>query len=154
MRAVVQRVSHARVSVAGEKVGEIGRGLLVLLGVSGDDTFLHAERLARKIASLRVFEDSAGKMNLDLAAAGGDVLCVSQFTLYADLRRGNRPSFDGAAAGPVAEPLYEAFCDAIESAGIRCERGRFGAEMGVELVNDGPVTFVIDTADLDQPRRA
>ncbi len=154
MRAVVQRVSRAQVIAGTEVVGKIGPGLLVFLGVGTDDTPADALRLARKVCGLRIFEDGDGKMNLDLASAGCEVLCVSQFTLHADVRRGNRPSFDRAAPGPVAEPLYGAFCAAIESSGLACKRGRFGAEMAVELVNDGPVTLVIDTADLDQPRRA
>jgi D-tyrosyl-tRNA(Tyr) deacylase len=154
VRAVVQRVARASVSVNGEAVAAIGRGFLVLLGVHRDDGEREAAQLAAKIASLRLFDDPAGQVNLDLAEAGGEVLCVSQFTLYGDVRRGRRPSFDEAAAGREAEPLYEAFCARVEIAGIRCRRGIFGAHMQVELVNDGPVTLVIDTADLKRPRRA
>lgn len=154
MRAVVQRVASARVVVDGEAKGQIGRGLLVLLGVSRDDSTAEAALLAGKVSRLRVFEDAAGKMNLDVASAGGAVLCVSQFTLYGDTRKGNRPSFDGAAPGPQAEPLYESFCREIEATGLACERGVFGAEMQVELVNDGPVTLILDTDDLVRPRRA
>lgn len=154
VRAVVQRVSCARVTVAGRTVGEIGAGFVVLLGVSASDTESDAVRLAAKVAGLRVFEDTAGKMNLSLADAGGAVLGISQFTLYGDVRRGKRPSFDRAASPVVARELYEAFCAAIEGEGIRCERGEFGAHMGVELVNQGPVTLIIDTEELDRPRRA
>lgn len=154
MRALVQRVREAGVEVDGREVSRIGTGMLVLLGVAASDGEADAERLATKIAGLRIFEDATGKMNVDLTAVGGAVLCVSQFTLHADVRRGNRPSFDGAAQRSLAEPLYEQFCAAIESRGIECRRGVFGAEMLVRLVNDGPVTLMIDTADLDHPRRA
>jgi len=154
VRAVVQRVSRASVSADGRVVGAIERGFLVLLGVTASDTGETTARLATKVAGLRLFEDSAGKMNLALREAGGAVLCVSQFTLYGDTRRGMRPSFDGAARPEVAQPLYDEFCAAIERGGIRCERGAFGQHMEVELVNDGPVTLIIDTADLDRPRRA
>ncbi|MBE7519703.1 MAG: D-tyrosyl-tRNA(Tyr) deacylase [Thermoflexaceae bacterium] len=154
MRAVVQRVSRARVTVAGRPVGEIGRGLLVLLGVAETDAALDAARLAAKIAGLRVFEDAVGKMNLSLGEKGGAVLIISQFTLYGDVRRGKRPSFDRAAPPALARELYEAFCAAVEAEGVRCERGEFGEHMDVELVNDGPVTLVIDTEELDRPRRA
>jgi len=154
MRAVVQRVSHAAVRVDDRTVGAIGPGLLVLLGITHDDTLPIAERLAAKVAGLRVFEDPDGRMNLAVADVGGAVLCISQFTLYGDVRRGRRPSFDAAARPEQALPLYEAFCAAIEREGLRCERGLFGAHMQVELVNDGPVTIIVDSADLDQPRRA
>lgn len=153
MRAVVQRVTSAEVRVAGELVGSIGPGMLVLLGVNEADTPAIATKLAAKIAALRIFEDAEGKMNLSLDAIGGAALCVSQFTLYADVRRGNRPSFAQAANGETAQPLYELFCAEIERAGIRCERGTFGAEMQVLLENDGPVTIIIDSSDLDAPRR-
>ncbi len=154
MRALVQRVSKASVAVDGQPRGRIGPGLLVFLGVGHDDTLETAARCAAKVAGLRVFEDAGGKMNLSLADTGGAVLCISQFTLYGDLRRGRRPSFEAAAVPEVAKPLYEAFCAAIEAAGIRCERGVFGAHMEVELVNDGPVTIWLDSEDLDRPRRA
>ena len=154
MRAVVQRVLQASVSVHGNPVAQIDRGLLVLLGVTGSDTVREAERLAAKVSALRVFEDSGGKMNLGLRDVGGEILCVSQFTLYADIRRGNRPSFDAAAPGEVAEPLYVHFCGVLEATGVVCRRGVFGAEMLVTLENDGPVTLIIDTDDLDKPRRA
>lgn len=110
--------------------------------------------MAAKITGLRLFEDQEGRMNLGLEGVGGAILCVSQFTLYADVRRGRRPSFEAAAAPAVAEPLYEAFCAAIEAAGVTCKRGQFGAQMAVSLVNDGPVTLIIDSEDLEAPRRA
>ena len=154
VRAVVQRVTSARVEVAGETVGAIRAGLVVLLAVTHSDSTAESERLAAKVASLRVFEDDSGKMNLDVAAAGGQVLCISQFTLYGDVRKGNRPSFDAAARPAQAEELYEAFCAAVRARGLACETGRFGAEMAVHLVNDGPVTVIIDTEELSRPRRA
>lgn len=154
MRAVVQRVLTASVGVQGQVTARIDRGLVILLGVSSSDTVAEAERLAAKIAGLRVFEDAAGKMNLSLREAGGEILCVSQFTLYADLRRGNRPSFNQAAPRSTAEPLYIEFCERLEAAGAVCRRGVFGAEMVVTLANDGPVTVILDTDDLDKPRRA
>jgi D-tyrosyl-tRNA(Tyr) deacylase len=145
MRAVVQRVSRARVLVDGEVTGEVGRGFLVLLGVGRSDTDKEAQWLADKIAGLRVFEDAEGKMNLGLADVGGGMLVVSQFTLYGDCRKGRRPSFIEAAAPEIAIPLYEAFVTAIRALGIIVATGRFGAMMQVELVNDGPVTLIIDT---------
>jgi D-tyrosyl-tRNA(Tyr) deacylase len=154
VRAVVERVAHASVRVDGNLVGAIDRGLLVFLGIAPDDDEPTARKLALKVANLRIFEDGEGRMNLAIAEAAGSVLAISQFTLYGDLRKGNRPSFTAAAAPDVARTLYEAFCDAIETAGLRCERGVFGAHMAVELLNDGPVTLVLDSADLDRPRRA
>jgi D-aminoacyl-tRNA deacylase len=145
MRAVVQRVSRARVTIAGEIVGEIGLGLLVLLGVGSGDGRADAEYLAGKIAGLRIFQDAGGKMNLSLAEVGGAVLAVSQFTLYGDARRGKRPSFDGAAAPEAARELYEYFVERIRGAGLRCETGRFQETMQVELVNEGPVTVLLDS---------
>src|SRR6516162_2584229 len=145
MRAVVQRVSRARVLVGAETVGEIGRGLLVLLGVAREDTAEHARWLADKICSLRVFEDDEGKMNRGLLEVGGAALVVSQFTLYGDCRKGRRPSFVEAALPANAEPLYEAFATAIRVQGVKTATGRFGAMMHVELVNDGPVTLIIDS---------
>jgi D-tyrosyl-tRNA(Tyr) deacylase len=139
MRAVVQRVSSASVSVGGEEVSAIGPGLLVLLGVTHEDTAAVADRLAAKLLKLRVFADAEGRMNEPLGP-GREVLCISQFTLYGDARKGNRPSYVAAARPEVAEPLYERVCDAL---GAR--RGIFGADMRVALVNDGPVTLVIDT---------
>ncbi len=138
MRALVQRVTSASVSVEGRTVGAIGAGLLVLLGISVEDDEADAERLARKVRALRIFADEQGRMNEPLGER--EILCVSQFTLYGDTRRGNRPSFVGAAAGEVAEPLYERFC---ELTGAR--RGVFGAYMQVELVNDGPVTLLLES---------
>jgi D-tyrosyl-tRNA(Tyr) deacylase len=145
MRAVVQRVSRARVTVKSEVTGEIGLGLLVLLGVGRDDTETDAIYLAEKIAGLRVFEDDAGKMNLGLAEVGGSVLAVSQFTLYGDARRGKRPSFDETAAPEKARQLYELFVERIRAAGLRCETGRFQEMMKVELVNERPVTILLDS---------
>ena len=145
MRAVVQRVSRAQVTVNGEMAGEIGLGLLVLLGVGRDDTEDDATYLAEKIAGLRVFEDAQGKMNRSVRDAGGSVLAVSQFTLYGDVRRGKRPSFDAAAPPEKARLLYEFFVEQIRAAGLRCETGRFQETMKVELVNEGPVTILLDS---------
>ena len=153
MRAVVQRVSSANVSVGGRELASIGRGFLVLIGVALEDTPATASRMAEKVAGLRIFEDDAGRMNLGLADVRGEVLAISQFSLYGDVRRGRRPSFDAAAPGDTALPLYEAFCAAIEAAGIRCARGAFGEHMDVTLTNDGPVTILVDSRDLDAPRR-
>lgn len=135
-------------------VASIAAGFLVLLGVAAGDQPDHARRLASKVAGLRLFEDADGRMNLDLHERAGEILAVSQFTLYGDVRRGRRPSFEQAASGAAAAPLYEAFCAAIEAHGIPCRRGVFGARMAFELVNDGPVTLIIDTSDLEAPRRA
>jgi D-tyrosyl-tRNA(Tyr) deacylase len=133
------------VVVAGDTVGEIGRGLLVLLGVRTGDTTDQVRWLADKVVNLRIFEDDQGKMNVAVADVGGGVLVVSQFTLYADCQKGRRPSFIDAARPEVAEPLYEAFANAVRLHGVPVATGRFGADMQVELVNDGPVTLVIDT---------
>lgn len=146
MRAVVQRVSHAHVIVGQEVVAKVGPGLLVLLGVAKSDTHADAEYLAAKIAGMRIFEDELGKMNLSLAETGGSVLAVSQFTLYGDMRRGKRPSFDEAAAPDLARELYEYFVAKIRESGVPCETGRFQAAMEVELVNDGPVTILLDSS--------
>lgn len=148
MRVVVQRVSEAEVRVGGEVVGKIGRGFLVLLGIAHSDYEAQAALLAHKIAGLRVFEDSDGKMNLSLADVGGSVLAVSQFTLYADARKGRRPSFTDAARPEQANPLYDHFCALLEAHGLTVARGRFGAHMAVALVNDGPVTLVLDSDSL------
>lgn len=148
MRAVVQRVESASVRVDERVVGAIDGGFLILLGITHDDGEDEAAYLARKIAGLRVFEDDAGKMNLALADVGGAVLVVSQFTLYGDVRKGRRPSFVDAARPNAANPLYERFCALLEEQGISVARGVFGAHMQVQLVNDGPVTLWIDTADL------
>lgn len=144
MRAVVQRVSRASVAIAGEVVGRIDRGLMVLLGIHRTDTAADIPWLADKIASLRIFEDPEGKMNVGLQDAGGSVLVVSQFTLYGDVQKGRRPSFIQAADPAIAEPLYEAFINALRAIGVHVETGRFGADMQVELVNDGPVTLIIE----------
>jgi D-tyrosyl-tRNA(Tyr) deacylase len=145
MRAVVQRVSRAAVTVDGEITGAIGRGLLVLLGVGPADTDAGARWLVDKVVGLRIFPDAEGKMNRDVAEAGGGVLVVSQFTLYGDCRKGRRPSFVGAAPPELAEPLYEAFVAAVRARGLPAATGRFGAMMQVELVNDGPVTLLVDS---------
>jgi D-aminoacyl-tRNA deacylase len=146
MRAVVQRVSRARVTVNGEVTGEIGPGLLVLLAVGQGDTPAEADYLSAKTIGLRIFEDADGKMNLSVAEVGGAVLAVSQFTLYGDVRRGKRPSFDLAAPPQLARDLYEYFVEKIRSAGVPCETGRFQESMKVELVNEGPVTILLDSA--------
>jgi len=144
MRAVVQRVSQARVVIAGETVGQIGRGLLVLLGVTQSDTQANADWLAEKIVGLRVFADGDDKMNLSVTDIGAEVLIVSQFTLYGDCSKGRRPSFIDAAPPEIATPLYEAFINAVKAQGVRVATGRFGAMMQVELTNDGPVTLILD----------
>lgn len=144
MRAVVQRVSRASVSIDGREVGVIGKGLLVLLGVARGDDRSKVAWMADKIAGLRVFADEEGKLNRDLASVGGEVLVVSQFTLYGDVSRGRRPSFVEAAPPEEAIPLYQAFVAALRERGLRVATGEFGAMMQVELVNDGPVTLVIE----------
>ena len=146
MRAVVQRVSRARVTVREEVTGKIDRGLLVLIGIGATDTEADADYLADKIAGLRIFEDEHGKMNLSVGEIDGSVLAVSQFTLYGDVRRGKRPSFDAAAPPEKARMLYEYFVERIRAAGLRCETGRFQEMMQVELVNDGPVTILLDSS--------
>ncbi len=146
MRAVVQRVSGARVSVNGEITGEIGLGLLVLLGVGAGDTRVEADYLVDKTIGVRIFEDAGGKMNLSVAEVGGALLVVSQFTLYGDARRGKRPSFDAAAPPDQARELYEYFVERVRAAGLRCETGRFQETMQVELANEGPVTILLDSA--------
>ncbi len=144
MRAVIQRVTSASVSVDGRETGSCGPGLLVLLGVAAGDTVADAERLAGKVARLRLFESPAGKLDRSVLDIGGEVLVVSQFTLIADTAKGNRPSFSGAARPEVAEPLVDRFCEALRELGVPVETGRFGARMAVELVNDGPVTIVVE----------
>jgi D-tyrosyl-tRNA(Tyr) deacylase len=146
MRAVVQRVTHARVTVDNKVAGEIDHGLLVLLGVAKEDAETDADYLSDKITALRVFEDASGKINLSLREAEGSMLVVSQFTLYGDVRRGKRPSFDQAAPPEKARQLYEYFVDKVRAAGLRCETGTFQAMMQVELVNDGPVTILLDSS--------
>jgi D-tyrosyl-tRNA(Tyr) deacylase len=148
MRAVIQRVSSAQVTVNDQVVGKIERGFLVLLGVTHSDGEAEVRLLARKIAGLRVFEDSDGKMNLSLAEIGGAVLAVSQFTLYGDVRKGRRPSFIDAARPEQAEPLYQRFCHLLAAEGVAVAQGVFQAHMAVALVNDGPVTIWMDTAAL------
>jgi len=145
MRAVVQRVSRARVTVETRSIGQIERGLVVLLGVGSGDEESDAAYLAEKIAALRIFPDAEGKMNRDVNETGGAVLAVSQFTLYGDARRGKRPSFDLAARPERARGLFEYFVERIRALGTRCETGQFQAEMKVELVNDGPVTILLDS---------
>jgi D-tyrosyl-tRNA(Tyr) deacylase len=153
MRVLVQRVSQARVTVGGETTGETGRGFLVLVGVTLEDSAAAADLLARKVANLRIFDDAEGNLNrsgLDLLEAGEPIgmLVVSQFTLYADCRKGRRPSFVRAAPPAIAEPLVNRFADGLRALGLPVETGRFGAQMQVELVNDGPVTIWLDSAEL------
>jgi D-aminoacyl-tRNA deacylase len=148
MRAVVQRVSRCRVTVDGNLTGEIGPGLLVLLGVSKTDTEAAADYLVEKTIGLRIFEDAEEKMNLSVQDTGGAVLVVSQFTLYGDARRGKRPSFDAAARPEEARQLYEYFVSRVRAAGLPCETGQFQAMMEVELVNSGPVTILLDSEKL------
>jgi D-tyrosyl-tRNA(Tyr) deacylase len=145
MRAVIQRVGRAKVTVKEEITGEIGRGLLVLLGVGHEDTEASAAYLADKVVGLRIFEDDAGKMNRAVGEIAGAILVVSQFTLYGDVRKGKRPSFDDAAPPQKARALYEHFVERIRAAGLHCETGRFQEMMEVELVNDGPVTILLDS---------
>lgn len=145
MRGVIQRVTRASVKVDGDLTGEIARGLLVLLGVAQEDGEADADYLAEKIAGLRIFEDDAGKMNLSVTDIGGSVLAVSQFTLFGDVRRGKRPSFDAAARPEQAKALYEYFVERVRASGLRCETGRFQEMMEVELVNSGPVTILLDS---------
>jgi D-aminoacyl-tRNA deacylase len=148
MRVVLQRVSRAAVTIGGDRISEIGRGYLLLVASGADDGEGEADRLAEKIVNLRVFPDSEGRMNLPLTDVGGEVLVVSQFTLYGDVRRGRRPSWTGAAPPEVAEERIEAFARALEALGVRVARGVFRADMQVELVNEGPVTLVLDGATL------
>lgn len=148
MRAVIQRVRHAQVSVDGTILGKIDRGFLILLGVSGEDSREIAERMADKICRLRIFEDADGKTNCSLADVGGALLVISQFTLYADCRKGNRPSFIKAGAPEMAEALYEHFMERCRTHVDQVEKGRFGADMKVELLNDGPFTLMLDSAEL------
>ena len=145
MRAVLQRVSSASVTVGDEVIGRIGNGLVVLLGVEQGDTPEDARALAEKTAHLRIFEDSEGKMNLSVQDSGGAVLAISQFTLLADCRKGRRPGFTRAALPELAEPLYERYVAALEQFGLKVETGRFQADMAVALVNDGPVTMLLDS---------
>lgn len=146
MKAVIQRVSRAQVRVEGKIIGEIGRGLLILLGVGRGDTAAEGDSLLNKIIHLRIFEDDQGKMNLSLLDCGGEVMIISQFTLYADCRQGRRPSFSEAGSPEAARSLYESFVDQAKRRGIRVATGIFQARMEVELVNSGPVTILLDTA--------
>lgn len=148
MRAVIQRVKHSSVTVDGNILGEIGNGLLVLLGVTHTDTEKEVNWLAAKIKDLRIFEDEEGKMNLGLEDIKGELLVISQFTLYGNCIKGRRPGFTEAARPDLAEPLYEKFLEKCRSFGIKTECGKFGADMKVELLNDGPVTMIIDTKDI------
>ena len=148
MKAVIQRVKKASVEIGGRTAGSIEIGFLVLLGVAGTDAEAECDALAGKVARLRIFEDDAGKMNLSLADVGGAVLVISNFTLCADCSRGNRPDFFGAMRPEGAEKLYERFMEQLEKSDLRVERGEFGADMQVSLVNDGPVTIIIDSNDL------
>jgi D-tyrosyl-tRNA(Tyr) deacylase len=146
MRLVLQRVARASVSVDGTVTGSVGKGLMVLVGIGHDDTAAVVKAFADKTCDLRIFRDDAGLTNLSLMDVGGEVLAVSQFTLYADTRKGRRPSFLGAAPPDLGNTLYEAYCTALEARGVRVGRGVFGAEMAVELVNDGPMTIWLDSA--------
>jgi len=148
MKACIQRVRRARVMVGGEVAGQIGTGVVVLLGVAAGDSLSDARTLAAKVASLRIFDDDQGKMNRSLAEVGGAMLVVSQFTLLADCRKGRRPSFTDAAPPELAAQLYQAFVEAVEQAGVPVATGRFRQHMEVELVNDGPVTLVLDSREL------
>lgn len=148
MRAIVQRVSSASVDVAGERLAEIGPGLLILVGATHGDTAAEATLLATKAANLRIFSDADGKMNLSALDTGAEAIVVSQFTLYGDIRKGRRPSFIGAAVPDIAAPLVDRFADELRALGLMVGTGRFGAEMAVSLVNDGPVTIWMDTAEL------
>jgi len=147
MRALLQRVSRAGVRVDGEKIATIGSGLLIFLGVARGDTRAEADWLADKAAGLRVFSDEAGKMNWSVSDAGGEVLAVSQFTLYGDCRRGRRPGFENAAPHEQANELFEYFKERLSAKGLTVASGRFAAHMEIDLINDGPVTFMLDTAD-------
>jgi len=145
MRIVLQRVKEAAVDVDGERVAGIGKGLLLFVGIGNDDKEETAIAMAGKVSRMRVFEDAAGKMNLDIGGAGGEALSVSQFTLMGSTDKGNRPGFEGAAPPDMAEDLWKKFNRALEASGVRLSEGRFGARMEVSLVNDGPVTFVVDS---------
>lgn len=149
MRVVVQRCSRAKVRIDGNSVGKIGQGFMLLVGITENDTTAEADLLAKKIAQLRVFEDEAGKMNLAIRDVGGAILSISQFTLYADCRKGNRPSFIRAARPEQASPLYDYFNETLRTTyGLTVETGRFGADMKVDFINDGPVTILLDTDEL------
>ena len=153
MRIVVQRCTHAEVRIAGTVVGRIGQGFMLLVGITDTDTIADADLLAKKIAQLRVFEDPDGKMNLALADVGGAILSISQFTLYADCRKGNRPSFIRAAKPPLSEDLYELFVRHLRELGVPVETGKFGADMQIDMAAWGPVTILLDSDELKRPRR-
>ena len=153
MRVVIQRVSRASVAVDGEKIAEIGPGLLLLVGVAAADNEAEARKLAIKCAEMRIFSDDDGRFNLSLLDVAGAALVVSQFTLLADVRRGRRPSFEEAARPENAQPIFGAFVDELTGLGIAAKTGRFGAKMQVTLINEGPVTIILDSGDLKQPRR-
>ena len=148
MRLVIQRVLHAEVQVDGNIIGKIGKGLLVFVGAGQDDTKEIADKYLRQLIGLRIFEDENGKMNNGLSDVKGKILSISQFTLYADCKKGRRPGFERAAKGDVAKPLWEAFNEEIRSYGLEVETGIFGADMKVELLNDGPVTIILDSAEM------
>lgn len=148
MKAVIQRVKAASVEVEGQRIADIGQGLLIFLGVVAGDNEAHADVLAKKCAELRIFEDDAGKMNLSVKDVAGEALVVSQFTLAADCRRGRRPSFDGAAEPGTAERLYEHFCESLKTLGVPVRTGKFAAYMQVDIINDGPVTILLDSLEL------
>lgn len=148
MKAVIQRVQYATVKVDGRLIGQCKKGFMILLGVGEEDTEKDVDVLVNKICKLRVFEDEAGKMNLSIQDAGGEMLVISQFTLYAECRKGNRPSFIKAAPPVMAIPLYERFVEGVKNTGISVETGEFGADMKVELLNDGPVTIVLESKEL------
>ena len=148
MRVVVQRCSRAEVRIDGQLVGKIGKGFMLLVGITDGDTQSEADRLAKKVAQMRVFEDSEGKMNLALKDVGGAILSISQFTLYADCRKGNRPSFIRAARPETAMPLYDYFNQRLREYGLNVETGHFGADMKVDFINDGPVTILLDSEEI------
>ncbi len=153
MRAVIQRVSEASVEVDGKIVGAIGNGLVVLLGIHREDTEEDLDYLVKKIPELRIFEDAEGKMNLSLREVQGEILAISQFTLYANTRKGRRPSFVEAAPPEMAEPMYERFIEKLQTSGIRVQRGVFGTMMLVRIFNQGPVTIILNSEDRLKPRR-
>lgn len=144
MKTVIQRVSEASVTIDGQVTGKIGKGFMLLIGIGAEDTKEQADWIAQKIANMRIFEDEEERMNLSLKDVGGEILAISQFTLYADCRKGNRPNFLGAGKPEMSEPLYEYLCEALRGHGIHVETGVFGADMKVALVNDGPVTIVLE----------
>ena len=144
MKTVIQRVSEASVTIDGQVTGRIGKGFMILIGIGAEDTEEQADWIAQKIANMRIFEDEEERMNLSLKDVGGEILAISHFTLYADCRKGNRPNFLGAGKPEMSEPLYEYLCDALRAHGIHVETGVFGADMKVALVNDGPVTIVLE----------